>query len=76
MARRATRNAQLFPTLDLSPIRYRAHLDVRASLFTFDTDTTVYVWVQGSAVTGWGERHSVEQTIYEFLLNSASVKQN
>ena len=73
MARRATRNAQLFPTLNLSPIRYRAHLDVRASLFTFDTDT---VWVQGSAVTGWGKKHSVEQTIYEFWLNSASVKQN
>ena len=59
--RRATRNAQLFPTLNLSPIPYRAHLDVRASLFTFDTDT---VWVQGSAVTGWGKRHDVEQTIY------------
>ena len=39
MARRATRNAQLFPTLNLSPIPYRAHLDVRASLFTFDTDS-------------------------------------
>ena len=71
----ATRNAQLFPTLNLSPIWHRAHLDVRASLFTFATDT-LDVWVQGSAVTGWGERHSVEQTIYEFWLNSAWVKQN
>ena len=47
MARRATHNAQFFPTLNLSPTHNRAYLDVRASLFTLGiiysaTDSTVY----------------------------------
>ena len=48
MARRATRNAQLFPTLNLSPIHIGAYLNVRASLFTFGT---IYIY-SATASTG------------------------
>ena len=54
MARRAMRNAQLFPTLNLSPIRYRAHLDVRASLFTFATDTVLVYRCLGAGERRYG----------------------
>ena len=59
MARRATRNSQLFPTLNLSPIQYRAHLDVRATLFTLASDTVhrcLGAW--GTPLRG-GERDTV-----------------
>ena len=63
MARRATRNAQLFPTLNLSAIQYRGLLRsprsfvyVRYNIQRYGHSTTHRCLSAGKAVAGGGTR--------------------
>ena len=74
MERRATRNAQLFTTLNLSPIHYRGLLRrprefvyVRYNIIALLAQHCVDVWVQGNAIAGGGETRCRAITIGEGL---------